>query len=208
MSSVIEVQPPEIQNAPSTVDQPLRHRWTIADYFRMGEVGLLDPQERVELIEGDIIEMAPIGNEHAGRVDRLNRLLNRRLSDFAIVRVQNPILLDERNAPEPDLAILRFRDDFYETAHPTTSDVLLLIEVSDSTARFDRHTKAPLYARHGIAEFWLLDLTRQQLEIYRDPQDGQYRQVGEHPSGTVSPLAFPDIAIDLTDLFPGQKTAP
>lgn len=179
-----------------------RHRWTVAEYHRMGEVGLLNEDSRVELIDGEIIEMAPIGSSHGGNVNRLIRLFSKVVGDKAIIAAQNPVVLSGYAEPQPDLAILRWRGDDYEQSSPHPEDVLLLVEVSDSTLRYDRDVKVPLYASHGIPEVWLLDIQQKQLEIYRDPTNGQYRQRDCRRTGQIAPILCPDAVIDLTELFP------
>ncbi|NJN46109.1 MAG: Uma2 family endonuclease [Candidatus Competibacteraceae bacterium] len=181
-------------------------RWTVAEYHRMGEVGLLRDDERMELIEGNIIEIAPIGSEHAGHLNDLNRyfaLLMARKQ--AVVAIQNPVALAEDSEPQPDMTLLRWRDDCYRNAHPRPDEVLLLIEVADSSVQDDRAVKVPLYARYGIPEFWLVNLPERRLEVYRDPQEGQYCQVTEYRSGTVSPAVFPEVAIEPAELFPSRS---
>lgn len=200
--SIAEMERAAVQAQPPARDTRARHRWTVADYHKMGEVGLLSEDERVELIEGEIIEMAPIGSGHASSVKHLNRLFSLLVSDKAIVSVQDPIVLADRAEPQPDLAILKWRGDYYKSAHPQAEDVLLLIEVADTTARYDREVKVPLYARHGIPEVWLFDLTQPQLEVYRNPVDGQYARVDEHRAGRIAPECFPEAVIDLAELFP------
>jgi Uma2 family endonuclease len=179
-----------------------RHRWTVAEYHRMGEVGLLNEDSRVELIDGEIVEMAPIGSEHGGKVNRFIHLFSKIFGDKAIIAAQNPIVLGGYGEPQPDVAVLRWREDYYERAHPHAEDVLLLIEVSDSTLRYDRDVKVPLYASHGIPEVWLLDLQQRQLEIYREPVRGQYRQRECRRAGQIAPILCPDAVIDLAELFP------
>jgi len=179
-----------------------RHRWTVAEYHRMGEVGLLNEDSRVELIDGEIVEMAPIGSEHAGHNNQLLSLLAYRLYGRAVVAGQNPVVLSSHEEPQPDIAVLRWRDDYYRTAHPHAEDVLLLVEIADSTLRYDRDVKVPLYASHGIPEVWLLDLQQKQLEIYRDPVRGQYRQRDCRRAGQIAPILWPDAVIDLAELFP------
>lgn len=181
-----------------------RHRWTVAEYHRMGEVGLLNEDSRVELIDGEIIEMAPIGSFHGGNVNRFIRLFSKVVGDNAIVAAQNPVVLGGYGEPQPDVAILRWREDYYERAHPHAEDVLLLVEISDSTVRYDRDVKIPLYASHGIPEVWLLDIQQKQLEIYRDPGQGQYRQRDCRRSGQIAPILCPDAVIDLAELFPNS----
>lgn len=179
-----------------------RHRWTVAEYHRMAEVGLLHEDSRVELIDGEIIEMAPIGSSHGGNVNRFIRLFSKVVGDKAIIAAQNPVVLSGYAEPQPDLAILRWRGDDYEQSNPHPEDVLLLIEVADSTLKYDRDVKVPLYANHGIPEVWLLDLQRKQLEIYRDPAHGQYQQRDCRRTGQIAPILCPDAVIDLAELFP------
>jgi Uma2 family endonuclease len=154
-----------------------RRQFTVAQYRQMIETGVLHEGDRVELIEGEILEMAAIGSRHAAQVRRLNHLFSRRLGDQVIVSVQNPVELGPRSEPEPDVALLRWREDFYEIEHPQSSDIFLVIEVADSTAEFDRKIKAPLYARNGIMEYWLIDLNTEALTVYRQPTSEGYRQV-------------------------------
>ncbi|MFZ1640305.1 MAG: Uma2 family endonuclease [Candidatus Contendobacter sp.] len=179
-----------------------RHRWTLAEYHRMGEVGLLDEDSRVELIEGELIEMAPIGSPHGGEVKYFNNKFVSLLYGKVIVSVQDPIVLDDYSEPEPDIALLRWRDDFYRKENPHAEDILLIIEVSDSTFHKDRDVKIPLYARSGIPEVWLLDIQQRQLEIYRDPAHGQYQQQDCLRTGQIAPILCPDAVIDLAEVFP------
>jgi Uma2 family endonuclease len=154
-----------------------RHHFNVAEYYRMAETGILKEGDRVELIEGEIVEMSPIGSHHAACVDRAGRALNQRIGKNFIVRVQNPIRLSDLSEPQPDLALLRPRADFYEQSHPTPDDVLLVIEVADTAVAYDRGVKVPLYARSGIAEVWLVDLTQERIEIYTQPAGASYRQM-------------------------------
>lgn len=179
-----------------------RYRFTTAEYDRLGQAGVLGEDDRVELIEGEILEMSPIGRIHASRVDRLNRVFNRGVGDAAIIRIQNPIVLGDHSEPEPDLALLRPRADFYAEQHPTEEDVLLVIEVADSSVEYDRQIKAPLYARNGIPEFWLLDLGRDHLVVYRDPTGDGYATTRVVRRGeAISPLAFPHLVIPVADIL-------
>lgn len=155
-------------------DYPRRHLISVEEYHQMGEAGILPPDVRMELIEGEIIEMAPIGSRHAGIVNRLTQTLVQALSGKAIVAVQNPVVLSNISEPQPDLAVLHFRDDYYTNAHPLAQDALLVIEVSTSTLHYDRETKLPLYARAGIPEVWIFDVAGKYLEIHRHPDDGRY----------------------------------
>ena len=179
-----------------------RHRWTVAEYHRMAEVGLLHEDSRVELIDGEIIEMAPIGSEHAGHNNYLMSCLAHRLYGKAVVAGQNPVILGGYEEPQPDIALLRWRNDYYRTAHPHAEDVLLIIEISDSTLRYDHDVKIPLYAKNGIPEVWLLDIQNRQLEIQREPINGVYQQRDCRRAGQIAPILCPDAVIDLAELFP------
>jgi Uma2 family endonuclease len=183
------------------------HRFTVADYHRMAEAGILGEDSRVELIRGQIVDMAPIGAPHLGMVVRLNRLLTIRLAGLAVVSPQNPVRLDDGSEPEPDLAVLKPRADDYGTATPRPNEVLLLIEVSDSTLKDDRDVKVPLYAECGIPECWLVDLAGRAVEVYRQPQDGRYTEVQRiGAAGTLEIGALPGVALAVSALFdPAQR---
>ncbi len=174
-----------------------RHRLTVEEYHRMGEAGILGEDARVELIEGELIDMTPVGSRHAGTVSALNDTFAVALHGRAIVAVQSPVTLVEESEPQPDLAILKFRADYYRDAHPGPGDVHLLIEVADISVRYDRDIKVALYARNGIREVWLVDLAEMRLEVYHGPEGGEYRHVDYYRSGTVSPTAFADVAVEL-----------
>lgn len=180
-----------------------RHRLTVKDFHRMGEAGILSEEARVELIEGEIVDMPPIGSGHAGEVRILNHLLTRAVGDAAIVDVQDPVVLGEHSEPQPDLMLLRPRDDFYTRSHPRPEDVLLLIEVADTSAHYDRTVKIPLYAQHGIPEVWLLDLPQKCLEVHRAPrpEGAAYQQVERYFEGTVSPALLPNVVVNVAGLF-------
>ena len=191
---------------PTARTSPVRHLWSVADFHRMGETGFLDPEARLELIEGELFEMAPIGSFHAGTVDILTGLLVYAVGKQAIVRVQSPVVLDDHSEPQPDLVLLRPRSDYYLNEHPRAQDVLLLVEVSDSTAQFDRKTKVPLYARHGIPEVWLvMGPRRRHVEVYRDPQPerGVYQTRLQLREGVLVPALLPTAEIRLDELFIG-----
>lgn len=179
-----------------------RRRFTVDEYHRMGETGILPEDSRIELICGDIVLREPIGAYHAGTVGRLTRLFTSRLGDRAIVFVQNPVQFAQEDTElQPDVTLLRPRDDFYTSRHPEAADVLLLIEVADTTLRLDRRVKIPLYARVGVSEVWLLDLTTQRLEVCREPLGDRYgsvRILGRDQR--VSPDAFPDVSVNVADL--------
>ncbi len=179
-----------------------RYLFTRAEYHRLAEAGVLGEDDRVELIEGEILEMSPIGRRQWACVDRLSHLFVRAVGNEAIVHVQNPVPLNERSEPEPDLTLLRFRADFYASADPTPADVLLVVEVADSSVEYDRQVKAPLYARTGIPELWLLDLGRDHLVVYREPSGSGYGTTRVLRRGeTISPVAFPDLVIPVVDLL-------
>jgi Uma2 family endonuclease len=181
---------------------PRRHRITVDEYHRMAEVGLLAPDARVELIEGEIIDMAPIGTDHCFVVDELAELFIRAAAGKARIRVQGAVRLDRSSEPQPDVALLVPRPDQYRHAHPSPADVLLLIEVSDSTLRYDRDEKVPLYARHGIPEVWIIDLPHRELRIYRTPEGGSYLDlsVTKEP-GLMSVAALPGVEVDLSGIL-------
>lgn len=179
-----------------------RHRLTVEQFHRMAEAGVLAPDARVELIEGVIVDMAPIGSRHAAVVKRLNALLTSAVGSRAIVSVQDPIRLDDRTEPQPDLALLRPREDFYADSPPTAADALLMIEVSQATAAYDRQVKVALYARHGVPEVWIVDLDFSLVRFYRAPQGDRYADITatETPGPTaVSMLA--GVTIDLSGVL-------
>ena len=153
-----------------------RHRLRVADYHKMIAAGVLGKDDRIELIDGELIEMAPIGDAHAGITNQLNYLLTRRSGEAYLVGVQTPLVLDAHNEPEPDLLVLRWRADFYKYAKPTAADVCLLIEIADSSLTYDQTVKLPLYALHGIPEIWLINLPQRRFELYRAPRDGRYER--------------------------------
>lgn len=153
-------------------------RWfSVDEYYRMAKAGILTEADRVELIEGEIIEMSPIGSGHAGCVKRLVALLSGQIGQDAVLSVQDPISIDEFSEPQPDIALVRPRADFYSEGHPKASDVLLLIEVADTSVEYDRNVKLPLYAKARVPEVWLVNLPQETIEIYRQPLDKSYREV-------------------------------
>lgn len=175
---------------------------SVTDYHRMVEVGILAPQERIELIDGEIMNMSPIGSAHSGIVDHLTYLLVQAVGRRAIVRVQNPVVLSQFSEPEPDFAILKPRDNYYKDAKPSALDVLLLIEVSESSLIYDREIKAPLYARYGIPEVWCFDVANARMSIFCNPQpDGYASESLADLAGEVTPSQLPDVAIDLSTVF-------
>ncbi len=182
-----------------------RHRFTIEDLERMVHAGVLRPDDRVELIEGELVDMAPIGWAHQGCVNRLTEILVTQLRGRAIVQPQGPLRLSEYSVPQPDLAILRPRSDYYAHGGPTAADVFLVIEVSDTTLAYDRDVKVPLYARHGVPEVWVIDLSGQRVLVYRHPSADGYRSVAEFRAGDhCAPEAFPDLALSVDALLSGS----
>lgn len=179
-----------------------RHRLTVHDVYRMTETGVLASDARIELIDGALVDMAPIGTRHAATVKRLNRLLMDAVGTQAIVSVQDPLHLSKRTLTQPDLALLKPRADFYAKTAPVGADALLVIEVADSTAGYDRRVKAPLYARHGVPELWIVDLDAGCLRLLRAPLDGVYRDVSALDApGRVGVQAMPGISLDLSTLL-------
>ncbi len=168
----------------------------------MGAAGILGEDDRVELLDGEIIEMTPIGPGHAGCVNRLNRLLVGSLGGRAVVAVRNPVRLTLRSEPQPDVVVARPRRDFYQLGHPTPDDVLLLVEVAETSAAFDRRVKTPLYARAEIFEFWLVDVPAKQVVVHRLPTAGRYADVHTlSPGDHLAPQAFPDVELSVAELL-------
>ena len=152
------------------------YRFTVDDYYRMGEVGILSPDAHVELVDGEIKRMPPIHPPHASIVHRLNAVLARKLHGNVVVGIQSPIRLDDFNEPQPDVTVLRFRDDYYGSQHPTPDDVLLIVEVADTSLRYDRDEKMPRYGRAGIPEAWLVDVQAGTITVFTEPHAGGYGQ--------------------------------
>jgi Uma2 family endonuclease len=157
--------------------QIVRRHFNTAEYYRMAAAGVLTEDDRVELIEGEIVEMNPIGSRHAACVGRLTEILGRLAGGEAIVWVQNPVQINDYSEPLPDVALLKRRDDFYAQANPQPADVLLIIEVADSSVEYDRDIKIPLYAGAGITEVWLINLPQETIEIYTQPVGNTYREI-------------------------------
>ncbi len=178
-------------------------KFTVEDFHRLSETGILQEDDRVELIEGELIDMAPIGPVHASLVSLLVRRLGYGTEGRAIPWPQNPIRLGHRSEPQPDFALLRYRPDAYKEALPTAADVLLLIEIADSSICYDRDVKTPLYARHGIPEYWIIDILSRQIEVRRDPdaEQGRYRELRIVSEGLLAPICFQEVAVDLAELM-------
>lgn len=178
------------------------HRFTTTDWYKMAVAGLFALEEKTELIEGTVIDMPPIGTEHCGCVDWLASYFFAHLANRAIVRTQNPLRLSDFSEPQPDLLILKPRTDFYRHAHPQANDVLLLIEVADTSIRYDRQIKMPLYARHGIIEMWLVNLAEGCVEVYREPHQGEYKyQQIIRRNAMIQPLLNSEIKISVSEIL-------
>ncbi len=179
-----------------------RFRLSRDRYHTMIESGIIGEDERIELIEGEIVTMSPIGSEHSGIVDQLSEILVDQLAKRAVVKVQGPIQLDEHSEPEPDIVLSKPRRDYYKRSLPTPADVLLVIEVADSSLAYDRTVKMPLYAQAGIAEAWIINLIDRWIEVYRDPSPAGYTTMLKIlPGRTIAPQAFADVIVAVDDLL-------
>ena len=181
---------------------PTKRKLTADEYQRMGEVGILHEDDRVELLDGELYETPPIGDGHVGRVNRFDYFFNRRVGDQALVSVQNPIRLSEHSEPQPDIMLLRPRPHFYGTAKARPQDVLLLVEVAESSLAYDRQKKLPLYAAVGIPELWIVNLVEQLVEVYREPVGDRYAVVTRHgPGEELRPALLPEVAIRVEEIL-------
>jgi len=181
---------------------PQRHRITVDEYHRMEQAGIFTEDDRMELIEGEIIDMAPIGNAHASAVRKLIHLLSDRIQGKAVLDVQNPLHLDDCSEPQPDVVLLKPRRDFYAAHTPRAEDVLLLIEIADTSLPYDREVKIPLYARHGISEIWLVNLQDRLIEVFRQPTPQGYRQRRQHhPGEPLQAGQLTTVRLDPVELF-------
>jgi len=181
----------------------IKRRFSVDDYERMEQTGILSEDDRVELIDGEVVVMSPIGLPHLACVDRMTRVLVLKLREHAIVRVQGSVVLDLYDAPQPDVALLRPKADFYLSGHANPTDILLLIEVADSSLAYDHEVKAPLYASKGVAEYWLVDLNHEVITCYSDPSGGTYQIVTPHRRGeSMAPRLLPDCALEINELLP------
>ncbi len=186
----------------STTPAITKRRFSVKEYYLMAEAGILSPRDRVELIDGEIVQMAPIGSYHAACVDTLSNLFKEMLGRRVIVRVQNPVRLGERSEPEPDIALLRPRADAYRDAHPGPDDVMLIVEVSHSTVEYDRDVKTPLYAEAGIPELWLVNLDEDYIDGLSDPVGAGYRAVRRYVRGErIVPALLPDALLDVSEIL-------
>jgi Uma2 family endonuclease len=173
------------------------HAVTIHEFGRMVDAGVFGANERVELIEGHIVDMSPIGTPHQAWVNRLNTAFAPlMIAERAIVQIQGSFVASDISQPQPDVALIRPRDDYYAGAHPRPQDLFLVVEVADSSVRYERWTKLPLYARAGVAEAWIVDLQHQEIEVATGPsEEGYRRSIRLERGGTVAPTAFPDLTL-------------
>jgi Uma2 family endonuclease len=179
-----------------------RHPLTVEQFQQMIAHGILTKDDRVELLDGEILAMSPINPSHAGVVKRLNHLFNHLIPNDVIVAVQDPVQLDEVSQPQPDLCLLKATADFYQSRHPRPNEVLLVIEVAETSARVDRAIKRPAYARAGIAELWIIDLKKKVVEVYRDPIAGEYQTtLLVRGSQTLAPQALPEVELQAAMLI-------
>lgn len=179
--------------------------FTVSEYHRMAEAGIFTEDDRVELIQGEIVAMSPIGSRHAACVKKLAGLVRELLSGKSvIVGIQDPVCLSDDSEPQPDLSLLRARADFYAAAHPTPEDVLLLIEISDASVMYDRNVKLPLYARSGIREVWLVDLGANMVEVHSIPLARVYSQTRRFERGsTAVSVVLPELQLPATEILLG-----
>ncbi|NMG07555.1 Uma2 family endonuclease [Brasilonema sp. UFV-L1] len=182
--------------------QLLRRKFTVEQYHKMAEFGILREDEQVELIRGEIIEMSPIGTKHAACVNRLVNLLIQRLGKRIILAPQNPVILSDNSEPQPDVTLLQPREDFYENAHPQPNDIFLIIEVADTTVKYDREVKIPLYAEDKITEVWLVDINEQCVEVFSEPTADGYQNVQKFRRGeSLAIQAFGDVKISVDEIL-------
>jgi len=180
----------------------VRRLITVAEFDRMAEANVFRPEDRLELFEGEFVEMSPIGRRHAACVRRLTNLLARILGDQAVIDAQNPVVLGDLSQPQPDLAILAHRDDFYADRHPRPEDVHFLIEVAETSLGYDRDSKIPLYALYGIPEVWLVDLNGATIEVFRGPSPDGYLRATQHDGdAVVSPEALPQLELSVRTIL-------
>ena len=178
------------------------HRYTVEEYFRMAELGLLPPEVRVELIEGELIDLAPAGHRHTSVKSTLHEHFARELADYVCVWDQSILRLSASSAPQPDLVLLKYRKDKYHRSPPFPEDVLLVVEVSENSLRHDRMVKLPLYARHGVPEVWIVDVITPGMHYFHSPESGDYEFTSSTPTpGRISLNRLPDLSVDLTGLL-------
>lgn len=179
-----------------------RKLFTVDDYHRMADAGVFEPEERVELIEGEIIKMSPIGHKHMVAVNRATDSLTGALRRKAIVSIQNPLRLNNYNEPQPDIVVFKWRPDFYAAKPYTLEDALLVLEMSDATVAYDTKVKVPLYAKTGVPEVWIVNLRSNAILGFRDPSGNTYKTHSTFRSGhTIAALAFPDVVFPVEDFL-------
>jgi Uma2 family endonuclease len=179
-----------------------RHRLTVDEYYRMAEADEFPPYARVELIDGEVVYMPPIGSRHAAMDEWIRDRLMEAFGGAAQVRSGQPVRLDSYSEPEPDLAVVTRRDDYYRDAHPTGADVLLLVEVSETTLSRDLRLKVPLYARFQIPELWIVEPSAKRIHFFRQPDAGRYTDISMAEKPGVTPLSrLPTVRVDLANLF-------
>lgn len=179
-----------------------RRRFTADEYHQMALAGILSERDRVELVDGEIVARMTFGPRHCAAVDRAARAMFLTVGDHAIVRVQGAARLDLFNEPEPDILLLRPRHDFYASGHPSGANILLVLEIADTSFEYDRDVKGPIYARLGVLEYWIADINEQRVLRYALPANGVYRRVDAHRRGrTLSPQLLPDCAVAVDDLL-------
>ena len=184
----------------------ITRKFTVEEYEKMATEGIIKPDEKVELIRGEIIKMSPMGTRHAAGIARLTQLFSRKFGDLILLGVQNPIRLNNNSQPEPDLSLLIPRSDFYVAAYPCPQDIYLIIEVSDSTLDYDRYTKISLYAEANIKEVWIVNLKEECLEVYRHPLQGSYQAIQKYYRGEIIFIeSFPAIELTLIEIL-GNKS--
>jgi len=205
MSAVLEI-PQSAVNGRSIGSSP--YRFTVKDYYRMLEAGILTEDDRVELIRGEIRTMSPKGIKHSSGNDRANRYFTKLLGDRAMIRIQNPIHLDDHSEPEPDVVLAVPTEDDYDYHHPTPPEILMALEVADSSLFFDREEKSLLYAEAGIQQYCILNLRNRELEDYRNPGPDGYRSKQTYTANqSFTLVAFPDIPVEVNTLLPRQGKA-
>ncbi len=176
--------------------------FSVGEYYRMMKAGVLSENHRVELIEGEVLKMSPSGSRHAACVSRLDTLLHHQFGQIGIVRAQSPIHLDDFSEPQPDIALLRPRPDFYENQHPMPEDVLLVIEVAETSVEYDRNVKMPLYARAGLPEAWLVNLPKNILEVFTQPVNGKYKKSLKLKRGeSFQSQTVPNLSINVDEIL-------
>ncbi len=184
-----------------SVSSPTR-RFTVQEYHQLGAVGMLHEDDRIELLNGELVIMAPVGIRHIKTVRRLIRVLSQAFADHCLVDAQNPVWIDGHSEPQPDILLLRPEADEREHS-PQPEDVLLLVEVAESSLHYDRNDKLEAYARSGIAEYWIVNLVRNEVIIHRDPAGAEYRSVTTARAGErIAPLAFPETMVEVSDIIP------